>query len=143
MVKSWIRLYIYIDKVAVCLFVQNIFLHNLCHNYPRLSSNFYHQLNTTTNLIAYFYVTITKVLVQTCTTRGKQQWCSSSSIPTRIRWCWHYSSSIPITYFCVTITQVLAKIYTTRGKQHVGAKHYSSSIPTRTRRAWRHLSSSF
>ena len=32
----------YINKVAVCLFVQNIFLYN-CHDYPSLSSNFDHQ----------------------------------------------------------------------------------------------------
>ena len=33
---------IYINKVAFCVFVRNIFLYN-CHEYPSLSSNFYHQ----------------------------------------------------------------------------------------------------
>ena len=58
----------------------------LCHDYPCLSSNFYHQGKTTTNLISYFCVMITDVLVQTFNTRGKYKWRNSSSIPTRTRW---------------------------------------------------------
>ena len=50
------------------------------------TSNFYYIEKTTTNSITYFCVTITQVLVQTCTTRGKQQWRYSSSILTRTRW---------------------------------------------------------
>ena len=38
----FIFLLIYINKVADCLFVRNIFLY-YCHDYPSLSSNFDHQ----------------------------------------------------------------------------------------------------
>ena len=58
----WVRMIdIYINKVAVCVFVQNIFLYN-CHDSPSLSSNFYHQ-GKTTNSITYFCVTIIQGLV--------------------------------------------------------------------------------
>ena len=81
---------ILVFAVRVCLFflLPTLFLCNhllLKHDYPS-SSNFYHQGKTTINLIAYFSVTITHVLVQTVNTRGKYQWCHSSSIPTRTRW---------------------------------------------------------
>ena len=69
------KMHIYIDKMAVCVFVWNIFLHNhllMCYNYLSLSSNFYHQ-GKTTNLITYFCVMITQVLVQTFNTKGKYQ----------------------------------------------------------------------
>ena len=72
----------------VCVFVRDIFLYNhllLCHDYPSLRSNFYHQ-GKTTNSISYFCVTITDVLVQTFNNRGKYKWRHSSSIPTRTRW---------------------------------------------------------
>ena len=41
---------------------------------------------TFSHTITFFCVTITQVLVQIYTTSGKQQWCSSSSIPTKTRW---------------------------------------------------------
>ena len=76
-----------IKQLFVCVFVRDIFLYNhllLCHDYPSLSSNFYHQ-GKTTNSISYFCVTITDVLVQTFNTRGKYKWRHSSSILTRTR----------------------------------------------------------
>ena len=54
---------IYVNKVLfVCLFVRNFFLYN-CHDYPRLSSNFYHQ-GETTNSVTFFCVMINQILVQ-------------------------------------------------------------------------------
>ena len=78
-----IRLTIYINKVAVCVCLSGTF--------------------------SFTIVTITKILVQTFTTRAK--------------------TTKSITYFCFTITQVLVQTHTTRGKQ---LQRYSSSIPTGT-----------
>ena len=79
---------IYINKVAVCVFVC------LCVCLSRTFSftiftitqvKTFTTIGKTTNSIKYFCVTITQVLVQTFTTRGKQQWWYSSSNRTR----WH------------------------------------------------------
>ena len=75
---------IYINKVAVCLFVclSGTFSFTIVMITQVLVQTFTTR-GKTTNSITYFCVTITQVLVQTYTTRRKQQLCYSFTIPTR------------------------------------------------------------